>query len=138
MSSDEEGIRKAIAQYSLFLDDRRLEEFMDLWAENAHWNIPLVSRTSRGRDEIRTFATTIMDPAAKGSTKHIAVNTAITVDGDEARAESDFVVFGNSSSGPVMRSAGRYIDRFARESDRWRFVERSHVASGWTFPAASA
>ena len=56
----------------------------------------------------------------------MTANAVVTIEGDTARAESDFVFYRFSSKGrPVPRVVGRYIDVLARADDQdWCFARR--------------
>ncbi len=58
-------------------------------------------------------------------THHVTSNVIIEVDGDIAEARSYFTVLQATDALPLqLIIAGRYRDRFARDSDGWYFTER--------------
>jgi hypothetical protein len=59
-------------------------------------------------------------------TKHVVANTVLEEDGDDlVTARSSYVVFQGTDDLPLQPiMAGRYVDRFERAADGWRWVER--------------
>lgn len=126
MSTDEEGIRKTIAQYCHFCDDGRFEEWADLYTEDATFRVFGIQHT--GRDAVRAFIENAQPPEKRG--KHICFNSVIEIEGPEARAWTDFVFLANVAGTFAITNAGRYHDVLRRDPDRWRFVERRIVFPG--------
>lgn len=58
--------------------------------------------------------------------RHVVTNIAIQISGDEARVDSDLLVYDKAGAGPWTLSAvGHYADRLARQPDgSWLFAER--------------
>ncbi|MBV9995048.1 MAG: nuclear transport factor 2 family protein [Caulobacteraceae bacterium] len=56
--------------------------------------------------------------------RHLTFNTAIDVDGDEARARSYIVLLAPSTDGMTAKFAGGYADRFVKRGGRWLFKSR--------------
>jgi hypothetical protein len=63
-------------------------------------------------------------------TKHVVANTVLEEHGDDAiTARSSYVVFQGTDELPLQPiMAGRYVDRFERATDGWRWVERRFLA----------
>ena len=118
--SDEEAIRRTIAQYAHFCDDGRFDEWGELFTEDT--TFVAMGETYRGREGAKGFITKFQPPEARG--KHLCVNTVIDLDGDRARAWTDYVFFDKRK---VVVSAGRYHDLLVRDGDRWRFASREIV-----------
>jgi 3-phenylpropionate/cinnamic acid dioxygenase small subunit len=69
----------------------------------------------------------VAGPAAPGTpkTRHLVLNAIVEVDGDTAASRSTFLVVQATDSVPFQPIvAGRYYDRFARDTDGWYFTER--------------
>jgi uncharacterized protein (TIGR02246 family) len=115
--TDEEAIRRTIAQYAHFCDDGRFAEWADLYTDDATFSV--MGETHSGREQVRAFIEKAQGPEARG--KHLCFNTVIDLHGDEARAWTDYVFI---DRGKAITSAGRYHDRLVRQSDRWRFASR--------------
>jgi 3-phenylpropionate/cinnamic acid dioxygenase small subunit len=123
--SDEDAIRRTIAQYCHFCDDGRFDDWADLYTDDATFSV--MGNTYTGRAEVKAFIEKGQSPERRG--KHICFNTVIDIDagGGSARAWTDYIFIDKSHA---ITSAGRYHDRFVRQPDRWRFVERRIVFLG--------
>ena len=80
--SDEDAIRRTIAQYCHFCDDGRFDEWADLYTDDAtfrSWATP-----TRGGPTSRRSSSRASRPTRRG--KHICFNTVIDIDGDARRA----------------------------------------------------
>ena len=122
--SDEEAIRRTIAQYAHFCDDGRFDEWADLFTADAR--LSALGATYVGRDDVKGWITKYQGPAELRG-KHVCANTVIDVDGDVARAWTDYIFVDQAQA---IISVGRYHDQLAREPDRWRFRERRIVFLG--------
>jgi len=129
--SDEEAIRRTLAEYCQFCDDGRFEDFADLFAEDASFHV--LDKTHEGRSRISAFMEKAQPPERRG--RHVCSNTVIDVDGETARAFTDYV-FVTRSDGEsfAITSVGRYHDRLVKDHDRWRFAERRIVFLGGEAP----
>jgi 3-phenylpropionate/cinnamic acid dioxygenase small subunit len=121
--TDEEGIRRTIAQYAHFCDDGRFEDWADLYTEDARFSV--LGQTHEGRETIKNWIANAQPPEQRG--KHVCFSSVIDVDGDQARAWTDYIFV---SQAKTITSVGRYHDRFVRQTDRWRFTERRIVFMG--------
>ena len=117
--TDEEGIRRTIAQFSHFLDGRRFRQWADLFAENGRFN------ELEGREAIFDMISHA-ELASKPelSRKHTIENLVIDVRGDEADVASDLIMFDRMGDGPWTIRVGRYDDRMVRHSGQWLFAQR--------------
>lgn len=127
----EPAIRDLIARYCHHYDDRRPDEFADLFSADATFRV--FGRTSTGRDEIRAQIGTQRDDQPPG--QHVTYNSVIEVapDGRSARGASDFCYLNKTDAGISVVMAGRYHDRFVLE-DRWRIASRTIVFLGEPVP----
>jgi 3-phenylpropionate/cinnamic acid dioxygenase small subunit len=109
-----------MAEFCRLLDDRRFEDWSALFTEQAAFH----ERIGRAA---------ILERILEGSLarqpdlarKHVTVNIVIRVDGDEARAESDLLLFERVAAGaPWTLQVGRYSDHLVRGDRRWLFAER--------------
>lgn len=121
---ESEQIRKTLSQYAIFLDDGRVEDFLDLFTEDAVFTADEFAYV--GREQIRT------ELAAKKrrAGKHMPFPALIEFESaTEARAWSDFIrvkieTLGDPTSW-TLTSIGRYYDQLVRGEDgRWRFARR--------------
>ena len=121
--TDEEAIRRTIAQYAHFCDDGRFDEWGELFTTDARLNV--LGATHEGRDDVKRWITKFQTPDLRG--KHVCVNTVIDISGDEARAWTDYIFVDQTNA---IVSVGRYHDHLVRDADRWRFRERRIVFRG--------
>ena len=115
--SDEDAIRRTIAQYCQLCDDGRFDEWADLYTDDATFSV--MGKTYTGRADVKAFIEKGQAPERRG--KHLCFNSIIDIDGDSARAITDYVFIDKQHA---ITSAGRYHDRLIRQPDRWRFAER--------------
>ena len=116
--TDEEAIRRTIAQYCHFTDDGLFDDSAALLAPDAGFVV--MGTTHEGPAGVKAFLEEFQGPANRG--KHVTANSVIDVDGDRARAWTDYVFVGPDMT---VWSAGRYHDTLVRGDDgRWRFTER--------------
>ena len=125
--TDEDAIRRTLAEYCQFCDDGRFDDFADLFAEDASFHV--LDKTHEGRSQISAFMEKAQPPERRG--RHVCSNTVIDVDGETARAFTDYVfVARTDGDGFTIISVGRYHDRLVKDHDRWRFGERRIVFLG--------
>jgi 3-phenylpropionate/cinnamic acid dioxygenase small subunit len=118
MSADDQ-IRHTFAEFCQYLDDRRFEDWANLFTEDGLFN------TLSGRAAILEMiqgAELATDPDL--SRKHVITNAIIDVDGDRAEAHCDLVMYDRHGDGPWTVRIGRYDDHLVRHGDRWLFAER--------------
>jgi 3-phenylpropionate/cinnamic acid dioxygenase small subunit len=115
--TDEEAIRRTIAQYCQLCDDGCFDEWADLYTDDATFRV--MGETHSGRAAVKAFIEKGQPPERRG--KHLCFNSVIDVDGDEARAVTDYVFLDKQRA---ITSVGRYHDRFVRDGGRWRFADR--------------
>jgi uncharacterized protein (TIGR02246 family) len=132
--SDEDAIRRTLAEYCQFCDDGRFDEFADLFATDAVFRV--MGKSNEGRGQIKAFMEKAMPPEKRG--KHVTTSCVIDVtgDGDEARVFTDYFFVARTDDGYGITSVGRYHDRLVKQKDRWRFAEREIVFMGGDAPTA--
>jgi uncharacterized protein (TIGR02246 family) len=117
-----EAISRTIALYGQFLDDRRFEEFGELFAPDGVWAIPGMSL--EGRQQIVDVLQEL-EKGGPGSVKHLSFYPVIVLEGpDRARAWTDLVALVPSDNGWTVVSTGRYYDTFVCHEGRWQFSMR--------------
>lgn len=121
-----DAIRRTLAQYAQLCDDGRFDDWADLFTEDGRFAVYDQSYT--GRDELKNFMEKAQPPERRG--KHVIAAAVIDIEGSQARASTDFVFVAKRDGKFIITSAGRYIDRLVRETDRWRFAERRIVMMG--------
>ena len=124
-----ESIRRVVALYAQLLDSGRLEEWIDLFQEEARFRV--YGQIFAGRavilDEIGG-----MQPPPDRPVKHVCLVPVIDLQGDDrALAWTDFSAFATNEEGRIeIATIGRYYDDLVRENDRWRFSSRTIVLAG--------
>jgi 3-phenylpropionate/cinnamic acid dioxygenase small subunit len=122
--SDEDGIRRTLAAFGQCLDERRFDEWSQLFLEDA------VFLHLRGRATILKFMLgEELATIPELFRKHVTENAIITVDGDRAHVESDLVLFERLGEGSWVFRFGKYLDEMTLHDGRWLFAERQLV---WT------
>jgi hypothetical protein len=137
--SEFEAIRRLIALYGQLLDEKRFDEWGELFEEDAVFRV--WGQTYRGREAIQREIGG-MQPDAPG--KHLALQPVINLDGvcdtgdtrDTARAWTDFCALSSGADGINIATIARYYDRLVRDAKtgRWRFSQRVIVMGGEDVP----
>ncbi len=143
--SDIEMIRRAIALYAMLLDDFRIDEWADLFTEDAAWisNTGIYEKTdgppiteAKGRAAIvrigEEFARHVREAGAKSL--HFNCTPLIDVTGTTATAWWDFVVLHTTRDGFAIRATGRIYAELVKQDNVWRFTKRANVRSGGLMP----
>ena len=123
--TDEQEIRRVLAQYCHRCDDGDFDALLELFAADAE--LVYGERVCRGRAQVLAFYEELQgNPGQRG--KHLTSNAIVDVAGDAASVDSDFlfVRFVDGALAPVF--TGRYRDRFARVGNRWCIALREIVS----------
>ena len=134
---DLERIRRLLALYAQLLDSGRLEDWGELFAQDATFSFQ--GRTLRGRDEIvREIGG--MQPGPERAVKHLLLPSVIDLRSDgTALAWTDMTVLATGPDRELrVATMGRYHDRLLRVDGRWRFRERVLVFAGDALPEGVA
>jgi 3-phenylpropionate/cinnamic acid dioxygenase small subunit len=118
MLSDEGEIRRTLAEFGQYLDQRRFEEWAALFTEDATFQ-----HLERRQVILDFMLTEELATIPELFRKHDTTNVVITLSGDTAHVESDLVLFERLGNRPWEFRFGKYIDEFVRE-DRWLFANR--------------
>ena len=118
---DERAIQRLLARYCHLVDDGAFDELTELWADDAE--LALRGETATGPAAIVATIAGLQTPERRGI--HVGANAIIDVEGDTARAVSDFVFMRHEGNpDPMVRFIGRYVDQFVRTPGGWRFRRR--------------
>lgn len=130
MNDDEEQIRKLHAVYAQCTDDGDARGKSELFAEDAKY-YPSSGEVT-GREAIyETVAASVASRPVDLQSKHMCGNAIITVTGDAAEAQTDYVVYRRQRSEPWdIAQIGRYYDKFVRRNGTWLFSENRAVRLG--------
>lgn len=116
-----EQIRRTIVEYGQFIDDRKLDAWLELYCHDA------VHEINEGRHEGRAQLRAFMEAAFAriGNLRHIMLGSSIHVVGESATATTDWMTFRRAADGtPAVASVGRWDDTLRVEDGRWRFAHR--------------
>jgi SnoaL-like protein len=116
-----EGVRAAIAAYTLALDDGRTDDVVATFCADGIVDIPGLG-THEGHDALReAFAK--VEP--RRPQRHLVLNTLVTDWNDEqASAISDIVLVLKGDTGWSVQLVGRYYDILRSDGGTWRFHHR--------------
>lgn len=129
---DESLIRDTLKKYTMFIDDRRINDWLDLFIKDAVYNV--VSQNHVGHEEI--LKNVLGDPNSESTLVHMAFPAVIEMQSaNEALAWSKFIVVRKESEGNFpaqsIKYMGRYHDRLVKSADgRWRFASRQAFVHG--------
>lgn len=118
--TDREALRELRARYSHYWDDRRAEEFVQLFTEDGSLQAA-TQGICYGRESLRKMVEASIprnDFALHFTSDEITEFTGE----DTAKAVSRFAFYGGRS--PNTQGAGTYIDEYRKTADGWRFVSR--------------
>jgi 3-phenylpropionate/cinnamic acid dioxygenase small subunit len=118
LSADDQ-IRRTFAEFCQYLDDRRFEDWANLFTEDAVFN-----RLTTRAAILSMIQGAELASEPDLSRKHVITNSIIDVDGDEAHAKSDLVMYDRHGDGPWTIRMGKYDDRLVRQGDRWLLANR--------------
>lgn len=125
-------------EHAMRIDDDRLEEWPDLFAESCVYKVLSRENADRGMEIATMFCTSramLHDRVVSLRQanifpvhyyRHILSTPRITaIDGDVIAAETNYVVFQTRNDGVTsVYNAGRYVDRIERDGDTFRFLSK--------------
>jgi uncharacterized protein (TIGR02246 family) len=124
--ADELAIRNLVARIAHAADFGDLDEYVELFTEDASWEMPDAAR--RGRADIRAGAedrrrTGVTGPGS--ATRHSITSTAVERTGeDTAVGDCYFIFYRDTTSNPTVFNMGHYHDDFRFVDGRWRLARR--------------
>ena len=127
--TDIEAVEQTVYRYHRYYDDRRLEDVIDLFADDAVMVEGNAGFRVEGRPAIEEFLTRYLgiDEVPSGQPgipmAHCLVNPLIDVDGDTASAVADYFALLYLDDDPHLAAMGRSSYRLTRAGDRWLLSE---------------
>jgi ketosteroid isomerase-like protein len=127
-------IRNLIAQVQLMVDRGTVEEYLDLFTDDAVWVTPgdpatgLPADERAGKESIRTGveerrAAGIQGPGT--NTRHLSTTLAVHHDGgDTALTTSYFQYYTDTTTTPTLRAIGGYHHTAVRTPAGWKIRRR--------------
>ena len=128
--TDQECIRRVLAEFIQLRDDKRFAEWVELFTEDATFEYG--SHHLVGRSAIRQNVQALL---RNDRGKHLCVNSIIDVSGDAASVSSDFLKVNptddeSGATGYGIGTMGRYEDHFVRQGGEWKIAKRKvHIMS---------
>lgn len=120
-SDDRLAIAEVLARYCHAIDQRRWEDFGDLFTDDCRLDFGAVMGLFEGRDGLTRFTQTL--DATGVFMRHYTTNVILRGDGARVRAES-YVLAITGPAGSRMQTTGRYDDELVKTGGRWRIRER--------------
>lgn len=122
--NDVSGVRRLLALYCQLMDDRRYEEWSELFGSDGIW--ALGGREYHGHVEAKAYMDQLLRDRPHRRTRHLNTNLVIEVDGNEGRVTSDFAMLAREPDDApwTVVAFGRYVDRVVRSGQGWQFAER--------------
>jgi uncharacterized protein (TIGR02246 family) len=127
--TDEEMIRRKIAEYANMNDGQDVEGFAALFAADGRF-VSSTSGVVSGHEAIKRFVQgTFAQKGPHGRAQHVYTNAVINVDGDTADAVVDCVEYRRVAPDAPwhIHQIGKYHDRFVKQGERWLFSEIRYV-----------
>lgn len=128
-------IRNVLARLAQLADTGDTDEYVSLLTDDIVWAMPpnptidLAASERHGRDEIATGQRERMTAGHQGpgsNTMHMISTVSVGFDNDDvATARSYFTYWGDTTTTPVVRTAGRYVDTLRRTPDGWKLARRT-------------
>ena len=124
--SDDAAIRNVVARLAILADEGDLEEYVDLFTDDARWDMP--GGELQGRDNLLAGAIERRAAGTVGpgsNTRHVITTQAVAVDGDEAASDAYFQFWVNTATEPSIALFGTYRDRLVRTESGWKLAHRT-------------
>jgi uncharacterized protein (TIGR02246 family) len=124
--SDELAIRNLVAKIAHAADHGEIDEYIELFTEDASWEMPDAPR--RGRSEIRAGVeerrrTGLTGPGS--DSRHVITTLVVDLTGEgNAASDSYFIFFRQTATNPTIFNMGHYHDDLRFVDDAWRLARR--------------
>lgn len=122
---DRESIRLVLRDYGKLLDERRFDDFGQLFAADGEY---VSGSTTRGPAAIAESLKKIMSGNSLGLAEpnfHVLFNERIELHGDRADATSQsFFVAPGTDGAPQLIMMASYVDSLVRTAQGWKFARR--------------
>lgn len=124
---EREEVRRTIAEYAQLYDERRYDEFAQIWTAEATFRVAGRPGGVQGRTAIAAYlerrTNTKRGPQPSLRALHGVFTPQIELAGREAVVRADYMAVSMKPEGLSIGSAGRYHFRLVREPDRWRIAD---------------
>jgi 3-phenylpropionate/cinnamic acid dioxygenase small subunit len=120
-------VARVLSRYCRYLDDQRWDDVVALFTEDCVFET--MGQRLEGRSHVRSFFPQESTVGDRPLAMHMLSNIVVDLDGDEASAESDWVMLSRDDQGATgIGLAGRYRDRLVRVGEDWLIGQRRVVA----------
>ena len=130
--ADELEIRNVLAKLAQLADEGDLDEYLQLFTDDARWDAGAAFGVRVGHEEIREGALErrATGTAGPGShSRHVITTSAVSVAGDQATGRSVFHFYVKTDETPQLALLGVYEDEFARTERGWCLAHRKIVGA---------
>jgi 3-phenylpropionate/cinnamic acid dioxygenase small subunit len=125
--SDRDDISALVYRYAELLDAGDLDAVTDMFTD-ASWRSAATGAVLTTREEVRAVYDRVILYDGVPRTRHLMDNLIVDVDdgADEASGRCYYTVLqGGEPGAPIVPIlSGRYLDRYRRGPDGWRFADR--------------
>ncbi|MEX2236129.1 MAG: nuclear transport factor 2 family protein [Dehalococcoidia bacterium] len=118
-----EAIRRLIADYCHGVDKHDVDRFMNIWQEDAAWEIGGPFGDYYGKAEVRHCLVDLIWPALP-ETHHWTTNLVLEFDGSSAKGMCDVDCTATDSEGRPLLIAASYFDDYERRDGDWKIAKR--------------
>lgn len=116
----ENEIRTLVARYAQYTDDARIQEWTELFVEDARMEAG--GQPMEGRAALTEWITAV---TSSMKLRHMMAGTVVVVDSaTEAHGTADMTLLAAVEGSWIIAGAPRYVDRYVKTADGWRFAER--------------
>jgi len=125
-AEDELAVRNLVARVAQYADGPDVDAYVALFTADAVWDMPGAPR--RGQDEIRAGSEERRAAGTIGpgsNTRHVVSTIAVTIDGDQAVADSVWQFYADTASAPRLQLMGTYRDQCVRTDGKWKLAHRT-------------
>ncbi len=127
-------IRSLLARVAHLADGGTLEDYLEVFTEDAVWEMPgnpavgAPADRRTGRADIAEGVRARRDAGLQGpgtATRHAVINIDVTVESPEhARSVAYWLFLMDTTAAPRLASAGRYDDELRLVDGQWRLAHR--------------
>ena len=128
--ADELEIRNLVAKLAQLADEGDLDEYIQLFSEDAVWDGGAALGTMKGREEILNAAKERRATGRSGPgtfTRHVVTTSTVEVHDDQASGRAVFHYYMKTDEVPALTLLGVYEDQFVRSEGGWRMALRKIV-----------
>jgi hypothetical protein len=113
-------IRNLVAQYAQHTDDTRIQEWTELFVEDARMEAN--GQPLEGRPALTEWITGV---TSSMKLRHIMGGVTVTLDSaTEAHGAADMILLAAVEGNWILAAAPRYVDKYVKTDAGWRFAER--------------